>query len=145
MSEMPTWVVGWPCTPAEIERRWAVVNSHGAPPADASTPYGRYLLSAHWRWFRGKVLVMADSTCARCGGLARHVHHKTYERKGCELLTDVEPICESCHDLEHGTTTFGIEEKPRDKFAARRAASVKRAKFQLGVSDRRRDDEDFDT
>lgn len=37
-----------------------------------------------------------------CGETERiHLHHKTYERIGEELLTDLVPLCPNCHTLVH--------------------------------------------
>ena len=41
--------------------------------------------------------------CERCGSKKDlQVHHKTYKRKGHELPGDVELLCKTCHEKEHG-------------------------------------------
>jgi hypothetical protein len=34
------------------------------------------------------------------------VHHNTYERKYAELLTDLEAVCQMCHDFAHGRVSI---------------------------------------
>ena len=36
-----------------------------------------------------------------CGETDVDLHHKTYERIGSELLTDLEPLCRPCHNALH--------------------------------------------
>lgn len=119
-SQFPAWVRGWPCSREELLVRWARVNRVGFPPSPfevAKGTYKEYLTGAHWRNFRGRVLVLADCTCARCGGEAREVHHKTYERIGKERLDDVEPLCRGCHENEHGKGTLPLAECMKNLFA----------------------------
>ena len=63
--------------------------------------YAAYLLTPHWQRFRMAVFVLAGGQCCRCGGVADHVHHRTYQRVGRERLEDVEPLCAECHKSEH--------------------------------------------
>lgn len=100
-KKMPSWVRGYPMTYAEYTRRWSRVNRLASPVMYATSKYDKYLASRHWHELRGKVLVLSDSTCARCGGVATQVHHITYERLGRERLEDLEPICSNCHRGEH--------------------------------------------
>jgi 5-methylcytosine-specific restriction endonuclease McrA len=41
--------------------------------------------------------------CQACGNRKPplHVHHKTYERFGKELLTDLVGLCDTCHKKVH--------------------------------------------
>ena len=77
--------------------------------------YDGYLKSDHWQLTRIKRLLQAklDNTwnviqCERaeCGLWVPlpviEVHHKTYERVGCELMEDLEVLCASCHGVRHG-------------------------------------------
>lgn len=83
------------------------VNSIGNPVFIAAikalgfASYNDYLASDHWRGFRRMVLAR-EKRCAVCKQRATVVHHKTYERIGHELYTDVEAMCSNCHDLLHG-------------------------------------------
>lgn len=64
--------------------------------------YGDYLKTSHWKALRKEVLLAAQSRCQVCyspGPL--HVHHRTYDRRGCEWLSDLIALCVVCHDLFH--------------------------------------------
>lgn len=73
-----------------------------------SMPYAEYLETTEWRARRFHVCRDRGYSCQRCGAyrsLERHklhVHHLTYERRGCELPEDLELLCEGCHQAEHG-------------------------------------------
>jgi len=60
--------------------------------------YAQYLNSKHWRMvkrqYKESGLLQA---CAHCGHHQYHLCHLTYERLGCELLTDLVPLCRDCH------------------------------------------------
>jgi len=68
--------------------------------------YQKYLLTSHWKDFAFSIKAQRRQ-CERCGcnreqSLERyrqnlHIHHKTYERVGCELPSDVEVLCFACH------------------------------------------------
>lgn len=66
-------------------------------------PYQEYLQSGHWLNIREKARKKAKHRCELCfsKGLI-HVHHKTYKRRGCENLSDLIVLCESCHSRHHG-------------------------------------------
>jgi 5-methylcytosine-specific restriction endonuclease McrA len=69
----------------------------------AALPYEQYLRSRHWRSLRARVLLRWNGRCENCGAArATEVHHRTYERLGRELLSDLRPLCSDCHELEHG-------------------------------------------
>lgn len=61
-----------------------------------------YLLSDHWQLVRVAALEWGERRCVRCGAIERlNVHHRSYERKGCELRTDLEVLCKPCHEFTH--------------------------------------------
>jgi hypothetical protein len=65
--------------------------------------YDAYLRSAHWQDVRDRY-AMSDrpQDCALCGhGQDLDHHHLTYERIGCELLTDIVRLCRRCHTMVH--------------------------------------------
>lgn len=79
------------------------------PPVWEGT-YQEYLKSRQWRrvkygfflWLKKRKRMR----CNRCGkrmGKRKnfHVHHRTYERLGCEKHEDLELLCVTCHDKEH--------------------------------------------
>lgn len=61
-----------------------------------------YYRTAHWRATARR---WRKKTCGRCGKGPRaglQLHHKTYERLGRELQSDLETLCDGCHRKEHG-------------------------------------------
>lgn len=65
--------------------------------------YAAYLQSAKWVRKRQESLERFGHRCGVCysdGRLA--VHHRTYERCGDELVEDLIPLCERCHEAFHG-------------------------------------------
>lgn len=69
-----------------------------------STKYREYLRSPEWRARRARALVAAARRCSRCqqiGGVL-DVHHLTYANLGAESDEDLEVLCRTCHDKEHG-------------------------------------------
>lgn len=66
--------------------------------------YEEYLKTDHWKNFRQKALQYHGNKCCKCGTLKHlQVHHLTYERRGCELLSDVIVVCEKCHQRIHNS------------------------------------------
>lgn len=67
----------------------------------ATGEYSEYLKSKQWRSIRSEVIAR-DRKCVKCGSMENlQVHHKTYERRGFEKLSDLEALCKSCHKIEH--------------------------------------------
>lgn len=71
--------------------------------------YAEYLSSDHWKEIREACLLFWDGRCALCKDRASDVHHNTYIRVGDEKLTDVVPLCRSCHKRFHGVMPDGNE------------------------------------
>lgn len=64
--------------------------------------YREYLSSKRWRLKRQQALDHYGCICGRCGStVLLQVHHKTYKRLGCELMSDLEILCRDCHVAEH--------------------------------------------
>jgi 5-methylcytosine-specific restriction endonuclease McrA len=79
--------------------------------------YRDYLRSPEWRRTRAAALHRAGNACSlditHTGDL--EVHHRTYERLGEELASDLIVLCRDCHRLhhaEHGRPRRA-EERPR--------------------------------
>jgi hypothetical protein len=67
-----------------------------------SCDYRIYLLTNHWHHVRAEALTRYANRCAVCNSPDRlDVHHRTYERRGHELETDVIVLCRGCHDIFH--------------------------------------------
>ena len=72
--------------------------------------YQDYMQSPEWKSKREKVLIFWGRRCALCNSPTRvEVHHRTYDRMGQELLTDLIPLCFECHDRHHGFMRRGSE------------------------------------
>lgn len=68
-----------------------------------SCPYSEYLQSEHWKDIRLMALRRASFRCQLCNAQDKlNVHHRTYERRGEELLSDLTVLCEPCHAKHHG-------------------------------------------
>lgn len=65
-------------------------------------PYGDYLASAEWAVKRDHAIRLAGGRCAVCNsGKSLQVHHRTYDRIGNELPSDLLVLCKGCHELFH--------------------------------------------
>jgi len=65
-------------------------------------PFAEYALTPEWRTRRNRVLFRAGKQCELCEEReSLQVHHKTYERYGQELLTDLIALCRECHARHH--------------------------------------------
>ncbi len=85
-----------------------LVDLHASVTADRlaelhSMPYQFYLRTPEWRRTRAAALVRAGYACSLDVTHTRdlEVHHRTYERLGEELATDLVVLCHSCHQLHH--------------------------------------------
>jgi len=66
-------------------------------------PYRDYLQTPEWQERRKAALKRAGYRCQVCNrGRTLHVHHRTYERRGAELASDLIDLCDECHALYHG-------------------------------------------
>lgn len=66
--------------------------------------YESYLLTKEWQAKRLEKAIEQNYTCEICGKVVPkgfNIHHKTYKRLGCELMTDLMFLCEDCHMLVH--------------------------------------------
>ncbi len=72
-------------------------------------PYNDYLKTDHWQKIRRKALKNARGACQLCNNKDSilNVHHRTYERRGEELLSDVIVLCQVCHEKFHNVV--GVE------------------------------------
>lgn len=65
-------------------------------------PYAEYLLTPEWQKKRMKALRFAQFRCQLCNSPdSLNVHHRTYERRGNELLGDLITLCRDCHEIFH--------------------------------------------
>lgn len=105
LVENPRWAT-WTLAGAALEPALPALNDQPAAGRLAelrAMPYHDFLRSPEWRQTRAAALLRADN---RCSLDITHtedldVHHRTYERLGAELSTDVVVLCRSCHELHH--------------------------------------------
>jgi hypothetical protein len=65
-------------------------------------PYTDYLRTQEWLRRRAVKLEVAEHRCQLCNsGEGLQVHHRTYERLGCEKMSDLLVLCRPCHTLFH--------------------------------------------
>lgn len=58
--------------------------------------YNAHIKSARWK--NMNLCRLRGGRCERCPStLGLELHHKTYERLGRELMSDLEILCSSCH------------------------------------------------
>ncbi len=53
---------------------------------------------SHWRQLRQTVFARFGGFCAACPSPADDLHHRHYDRFGCEEEGDVVPLCRDCHE-----------------------------------------------
>jgi 5-methylcytosine-specific restriction endonuclease McrA len=72
--------------------------------SEPKADYATYLQSDHWKKLAEETKRLAGYKCQVCNSQDRlETHHRTYERKGDELQSDLVCLCHSCHEL----FTFG--------------------------------------
>lgn len=65
-------------------------------------PQKQYLLSSWWLHRREIALKKAGRKCEHCAVSTRlQVHHLSYDRVGAELDSDLEVLCDPCHEKHH--------------------------------------------
>lgn len=65
-------------------------------------PYADYLNTEHWKKTRQWALKRAGHRCQLCNAKSPlDVHHRTYERRGCEWHSDLIALCRDCHEIFH--------------------------------------------
>lgn len=65
-------------------------------------PYYDYLETPEWQERRQRALKRAGYRCQTCNAQGiLNVHHRTYERRGCELDSDLIVLCRDCHQKFH--------------------------------------------
>lgn len=64
--------------------------------------YKKYLQTPHWKCVRKEALQRSRFRCQLCNSSDRlQVHHRTYDRRGCEEPNDVITLCRPCHAKFH--------------------------------------------
>ena len=62
--------------------------------------YKAHISSSMWRGIRMVIIKMRGNKCEHCNfpSISLELHHKTYERLGNELASDLELLCKKCHE-----------------------------------------------
>lgn len=147
--QKPIWIY-WPGengsdTPWEPREPWFIeemaISAHAVPNVQSAwdefayvasrmlhvialqrMPYSEYLQTDHWKALRVQALAAAEYRCQVCNDTAAlTVHHRTYERRGFELLSDLIALCRSCHSIFHGSGKLATSELPSTEERRRRA------------------------
>ena len=70
-----------------------------------SLKYQDYLKTDHWKSISEKAKRMAKNRCQLCNSNGElHAHHRTYERRGFEEMSDLIVLCAICHARHHSVT-----------------------------------------
>lgn len=73
------------------------------PPENVRVKYEEYIRSPEWHEKAAAIKKKFGGRCQACNSNVKvQVHHRTYERLGHELDTDLTVLCEHCHKLFHG-------------------------------------------
>lgn len=64
-------------------------------------PYAEYLQTNHWQSVREETMRRCGWRCRWCGHKAHHVHHLSYENRGCEKEEDTFALCTKHHKMMH--------------------------------------------
>jgi hypothetical protein len=100
--------------------------------------YREYLRSPHWK---AKRLEYAgseqpqDCMCGETEGL--QLHHLTYERIGAEEVTDLTPLCATCHAMVHTLEARGEIGLDFTGFVNEERAKRRKAEVEVALYERR--------
>jgi len=85
---------------AEVQAKWDALDRREYL---AKMEYREYLLTAEWADRRKRKLESVGYACQVCNasGVQLDVHHRTYERRGAELDSDLTVLCHDCHAVFH--------------------------------------------
>ncbi|EFH85310.1 DnaB-like helicase C-terminal domain-containing protein [Ktedonobacter racemifer] len=76
-------------------------------------PYEDYLKTPEWAEKRKRALEWSQNRCQVCYTSSDlDVHHRTYERRGNEQMSDLIVLCHSCHTLFHAAQRLEHEHPP---------------------------------
>jgi Mrr N-terminal domain len=105
LTENPKWGT-WRLTSAAYEPASRIIAGQLEVERLAelkAMPYRQYLRTPEWRRTRAAALKSAENCCSldvtHTEGL--EVHHRTYERLGAELASDLVVLCHACHRIHH--------------------------------------------
>lgn len=100
----------WLCADCTAQAHAAAAQRHADDTAHHAArlrelqtmPYAAYLQTEEWRARRLEELRRAHFRCRLCNAAGPlDVHHRTYERRGCEAPADLIVLCRVCHTRFH--------------------------------------------
>jgi hypothetical protein len=82
--------------------------------------YNERINSEAWRDLKRGIISERGEACERCGTTGTlHLHHKNYERLGCERTDDLELLCPGCHaDADEERAKAGRRRSEQARFTA---------------------------
>lgn len=81
-------------------------------------PYQDYLQTPEWKEIREKVLKRAKYHCQICNTKkSLQIHHRTYDNRGNEDLSDLIAMCKNCHHIFHSRNTDWEQQSLDEKLA----------------------------
>lgn len=102
--------------------------------------YNAYLRSPHWEGLKARYRASDLPQKCICGDEQVQLHHTTYERIGAEPLTDLIPLCATCHAMVHALEARGDVGLDLSGFTDQERAALNRAELRR-IAARRRADE----
>lgn len=95
-----------------------------------SEEYKRYIKSPQWKMVCKRYWAAYGRKCQACASRKNlHVHHKSYDRFGREMLADLAGVCDSCHRAIHAAHRANRKVSLRlvtDRFITAKRISSKR-------------------
>lgn len=99
--------------------------------------YPHYLKSAHWADVRREYQASGLPQDCFCGETeAIQLHHMTYERVGREELSDLTPLCPTCHAMVHTLEARGEIGLDFTGFINEQRAEQRRAEVEAAAQER---------
>lgn len=75
----------------------------------ATMPYDDYMATPEWQARAAEVKLLRGNRCEKCGARDNlHAHHLTYDRRGHELPSDLQVLCEKCHKAIHSRAAGAV-------------------------------------
>ena len=84
-----------------------VIAAYAANPSSHPLRH-QYGQTFHWKTFRKSILKGRSNVCESCGHsfYTMHVHHLHYKSIGRESPSDVQLLCEICHEQKHPNRVY---------------------------------------
>lgn len=80
----------------------SVQPSSNSNPFMSAKEKQEYLKSSKWKMLKMLKLSKTNNKCESCGSTHNlHLHHNTYKRLGDEKLSDLNILCDKCHNKLH--------------------------------------------